>query len=182
MLPKSHFAILLKMSPQQCAAFAAGVTERVFDLYLACAAPYRGDVWEAVKTAWNLASGETAHQATATCLADTLDEEAGGYCDDLKQSIDVPFGVIVAASHTLKAAQSGNPQEAEAAANFASAEVARAAHTYGDKNEQDRAEQEEVKWQLEWLHHVSTSDPSHVREAFRARTVTKPAWQRYWEN
>ncbi|WP_331718632.1 hypothetical protein OG985_49670 (plasmid) [Streptomyces sp. NBC_00289] len=180
MLPESEFAVILGMSPEQRAAFVAGVAERVFDLYMDCARPYRSNVWEAITAAWGRASGETIPGETAARLAEALDQEAASYCDDLDESIDIPFEVITAVGHALKAAFFGDPKDAEAAANFATGGIARAAHACND--DQDRAVQEELGWQLDWLRYVSTTEAEATRDGFSARTVTKPTWYLRWEN
>src|SRR5262245_41732541 len=74
MLPEPERAVLLAMSHERRAAFAAGVTERVLDLYMDCATPYRGNVWEAITLAWDRAAGVAVPEETATRLAKALDQ------------------------------------------------------------------------------------------------------------
>lgn len=176
MLPQSVANQLARMSPEQRAAFAAGAAERVFDLYMDCAKPYRDHVWNAIELAWSRASGASlAGDAVARLLAE-LDRESGQYCDTQNQSIDLPFGAIVAASHALRAAHSGEVKEAILAADFASGEAARA-----DRDDAG-GEQEEIDWQLDWLKHTSAADPGAARDEFKARAATKPAWYERWSS
>ncbi|OKJ49487.1 hypothetical protein AMK27_36035 [Streptomyces sp. CB02009] len=119
---------------------------------------------------------------TVARLAETLDRESGDYCDIPKQSIALPFGVIAATKHALIVALSGDPRDAGAAADFARDDVARAVHAHGGLNDPDAADQEELRWQIGWLHHVGATEPETARSGFAAHTVTKPTWYLRWEN
>ncbi|MGW1070916.1 hypothetical protein ACWD4F_41285 [Streptomyces aureus] len=181
MPPRPEFALLLPMSHERRAAFAAGVIERVFGLYEDCATPCRDDVREAITAAWDRACGEVVSEATADRLAAALDEESGDYCDVPTETIELPFGVIVAAKNVLAVALTGDTTRAENAAGFARDDIARAVYTHGDPDDLDARDEDELRWQIEWLHQVSTADPKSAREAFAAHSVTEPAWQSHWE-
>jgi hypothetical protein len=175
MLPKSSFADLLKMTPEQRTAFAAGCAERVYDLYERHAKPYRDEVWEAITLSWQRAAGKKVPDDVAKRLVTALDEESGNYANVDDQTLEMPFEVIVAASRALETAHSGDPEKAEAAANFALGAVGRT-----ENGPRDDGVEEELAWQLDWLRFCGLADPATAHAELKRRTATEPEWFVRW--
>jgi hypothetical protein len=170
MFPKANFADLVKMTPEQRTAFAAGCAERVYDLYEQAAKPRGDNVWDAITSAWDRVAGKKVPDDLAKRLIGALDAESGDYANVRDQTLEMPFEVIVAASRALETAHTGDPEKAEATADFALGAVGRA------EPETDDGIQEELAWQLDWLRFCASADPATARAELKRRTATEPDW------
>jgi hypothetical protein len=174
MLPETTLTELNRMTPEQRAAFAAGVVGRVFDLYRDTAKPQKPAMRSAIAKTWQRAAGTSLDPDECYDLLNELEEESDDYMDD--DDTDIPYGAIQSVIAALNSALDDDADAALDAANEANAEVDRADAA---SNAQGGLAEEEA-WQLEWLRYCASGDPTRAEEEWKQRNRVRPKWYERW--
>jgi hypothetical protein len=174
MLPETTLTELNRMSPEQRAAFAAGVAGRVFDLYRDTAKPAKPAMRSAIAKVWQRAAGTPLEPDECFDLLNELEDEGDEYLDD--DDIEVPYGAIQAVIAALNSALDDDAEAAFDAANHATGEVDRADAAGNAQGGLD----EEQAWQLDWLHYSANSDPTRAEDEWQHRHRARPDWYQRW--
>lgn len=180
-------AELSVLTVSQLAAFAAGVVERGFDLYIDTAEPYRPHVWDAIELVWQWALGAIVDPGDAARLQAALAAESEAYSRIGDQTLELPFGVITAVAAALHSATFADRAAAAAASDWLLGEVDRADRRASIRHALDgravlSAVDEEALWQRGWLRTIVENDVSTAQSFYRASVATKPDWYVNWSS
>lgn len=159
-------------SVQQRVAFAAGVAERVLDIYAGVAKPYRSSVEAAIDAVWNVAELGEASTSRLVELRAELAEIMTPYVEDP----DLGYSALMAISRAVDAAITKDELMVEQAALHA-----RSAVDLTDRGEHGAATEEDA-FQRRWLELCRRTDPSSLRSEFRNLNSERPGWLERWES
>jgi hypothetical protein len=172
MLGQEILRTVSSLTHEQRVAFAAGVAERVLDIYAGVAKPYRSSVEAAIDAVWTATEIGEGNVSRLRDLRSELEDMIAPYAEEP----DLGYSALMAISRAVDAAITGDELMVEQAALHASSAV-----DLTDRGEHGAAMEEDA-FQRRWLDVCRRTDPSSLRAVFRNLNTERPGWLERWES